>query len=217
MSGRTTRKTAAAAHAAALLEPVNATIVNIKLDKQIHEYACYSAVAEAVLAYYKIPMTQKAICATYPKNAKGKNAMQDPIRVLQEKHVFNGEVVHAPSLDDIRTEIDQGRPIICKVDRHYIVLVGYDNHSNVYLKDPIEGDDLKIVAYSIFERRGFLTQYATPEHPAGVKDYYKVAGCYLTKPPHIELGKGGGRRRRRRSTRRRARGRRTMTRRTGRL
>jgi hypothetical protein len=121
--------------------------------------------------------------------------MQDPIYVLRNNNVFNRMGERAPQLDDIHTEIKQNRPIICKVEEHYILLVGYDSHSNIYLKDPIKGNDRIEMPYGVFERKGFLTKYPTEADPKGVESYYLVAGYYLTKPPAAKKGGGRGTRR----------------------
>jgi hypothetical protein len=171
------------------------TAIDIKLKKQIHAFACYSAVTEAVLKHYGIEQSQRKICDSYPKNKNGKDAMQDPITALKQHGIFERLERNAPQFHIIQAEIDKNRPIICKVEQHYILLVGYDSHNNVYLKDPIKGNDLIEMPYDVFESRGFLTKYPTKEQPDGVEAHYLVAGYYLTKPPGARRGGGRGTRR----------------------
>jgi hypothetical protein len=190
----------------------------ITLRKQIHDYACYSAVTEAVLHYYHIRTSQETLC-------RGRTGPEEPKDDLSNNHVYNGEKDGCPTLKDIKNEIDADRPMIVRVAEHYILIVGYRTRGRetyIYFKDPIKGDERISVLYTDFKAYGFPTKYPTREHPAGKEDNYRATGHYFIKPPHVAYGEGGGRRgrrarRARRSTRRRARGRRSMTRRADRL
>lgn len=190
-----TRSQAKTAKEAADAEPKVQNIIDIELKKQIHPFACYSAVAEAVLKHYGIKKSQKEICDLYPKNKNGKDGMQDPIYVLKKNRVFNGSEGGVPQFHMIQAEINDRRPIICKVEEHYILLVGYDSHSNVYLKDPIKGNGRIEMSYDDFESKGLLTKYPTKDNHNGVEAHYKVGGYYLTKPPAAKKGGGRGTRR----------------------
>ncbi len=172
-------------------------ILDIELKKQCSDNWCYAAIVEAVNKYYGLSsITQYNIAHTFPNFEE----MQDPYEILVNRNLINiskgsyGVKKDIPSWTELVDNIDNNRPIISKVGKHYILLIGYDGKSSRDPKrsyifvDPLFGslNAHVIVTYDTLKYNGFPTDYLH----TGTLSYEPYIGSLFTKPPLI---KGGNR------------------------
>ena len=173
-------------------------VLNITLQKQRSGNWCYAAIIEAVNFFKLAPLSQENIAASFGKNSEG---MQDPYDKLVERNLIDTTIGNGgtkrpgpPSWTDLTESIDNGRPLISKVGKHYILLIGYEGTSardparKYIFLDPLVGSagGQKEITYEELTRNGFLTDYLHTGKPA----YEPYAGTLFTKPP----GPAGGKR-----------------------
>lgn len=109
-----------------------ATIEGVPFVPQATDYYCGPAALASVLSYYGVPVDQQSIAdKIYDERIKGAlfTDMQDYARARG----FTTRLGQG-SVDDIKTSLDNGRPVIVLVDlgfwvisqAHYLVVTGYD-------------------------------------------------------------------------------------------
>ena len=170
-------------------------ILDIELKTQCSDNWCYAAVIEAINKFYKLPeLSQKSIAHTFPDP----QGMQDPYNILNSLNVINksqgafGVKKGIPSWIELVNNINNNRPIISKVGKHYILLIGYDGNSSrdpqrkyIFL-DPLLGSENGIiyVTYETLKDNGFSTNYMY----TGKASYENYIGSLFTKPNNITGG-----------------------------
>lgn len=171
-------------------------ILNIQLEPQCSDNWCYAAVIQAVNNYYGLPpISQKNIAARFSNS----EAMQDPYNTLVSMNFINNSKVKygvkmgIPSWDDVVQSINNRKPLISKVGKHYIILIGYDGNSRtnknrkyIFL-DPLIGSyGVPIeITYETLKISGFPTDYLH----TGKLSYEPYIGTLFTKPPTPKGGK----------------------------
>jgi hypothetical protein len=171
-------------------------ILDIELEPQCSDNWCYAAVIQAVNTYYGLaPISQKNIASTFLNS----EAMQDPYNTLILMNLINNSKIRygvkmgIPSWDDVVQSINNKKPLISKVGKHYILLIGYDgssrtnkNRKYIFL-DPLFGSyEAPIeITYETLKFSGFPTDYLH----TGTLTYEPYIGTLFTKPPATKGGK----------------------------
>jgi|GEM_PF-4945309 len=163
-----------------------AKILNVQQVKQKHENSCWAACIRMVLSYDGLIITNDdtlaAKCGVQP------NQCQDAAAMMTKCNIFDSTDDEAlvPTLQEIKAEIDKGRPIIqcvnetevlpggSSVGGHYILIVGYDtDKKQLVIIDPADGQlhycdysaktiHLKAYGKALYYAQPYYTQKGKP-------------------------------------------------------
>lgn len=127
-------------------------ILNVSPRRQEYDHSCWAACIRMVLAYDNLYITNDATLAR--KCGVKVNECQDAAHVMAHCKIFDAtdDVANVPTFEEIKEEIDKGRPIIecvssayvqpgeSSANGHYILIIGYETRPDrIVVIDPLDG------------------------------------------------------------------------------
>lgn len=67
-----------------------------------------------------------------------------------KKYGFNAKFYYSVGLDWLKKQLKAGKPCLCHVKGHYVVVTGFDKNNNIYVNDPYPGVK-KVMHWSKFQ------------------------------------------------------------------
>ncbi len=152
-------------------------LLSLPLVRQQTEVWCWAATSEMVFRYYGRGSVQCEIlsawltanCCLSPPHPYCRQGAPS-LQVIQQTLFAFGRLTSSLrggplSLNEIRNEIDLGRPIIAAYrgafSGHVVVVYGYDSSGNIYIHDPYYGTFIVPYAATFYYNNGQLVWYDT--------------------------------------------------------
>ena len=153
--------------------PVTKNTLGVPPVRQQTEVWCWAAVSEMIFRYYNVGTDQCNILSVWTGvdccSFSGLCLHPAPIEIIQQTlfglgNINSTAIPRSLSFDELRREIDQGRPVIMSYSGsflgHVVLAYGYDSNGNIYIHDPFYGT--VIVPYGrTFVYQGQLVWSAT--------------------------------------------------------
>jgi len=163
-----------------------ANLIKIPMTRQATDFTCGVAALQSVLMYFGDEILEAELCKDLKADPNEGTAYKEMMRLAKEKG-YSVEVFTGMKIEDLKSLIDKGKPVICLVqawperqvdyandweDGHYAVAIGHDA-DNIFFMDPST-----LGNYTYIPTREFLTRW----HDTDTKVKLEHFGMVVEKP-----------------------------------
>jgi predicted double-glycine peptidase len=171
-----------------------ANLIKIPMTRQATDYTCGVAALQSVLMYFGDEFMESELAKALKSNTKIGTAYEEMVRFSESKG-YNVQVFKNMKIEDLKTWIDAGKPVIVLLqawaerkidyatawdDGHYAVAVGYDDN-NIYFMDPSTLGNYTFVPTKEFLVRWHDTDSKVKLHHFGMVVQKKAKRSYYSE------------------------------------